>query len=104
MNKDHGDRIVGCGKVSQPRPPFFSIRNPRSAIRNLLLFCAVVAAIWLALPKPPLLDGISFSQCVRDRNKKLLRVTLPSHPKFRIWTSLLNISPAPIDATLQFED
>ena len=104
MNKNYGDRIVGCGKVSQPRRPFFSIRNPRSAIRNLLLFCAVVAAIWLALPKPPLLDGISFSQCVRDRNKKLLRVTLTSDQKFRVWTSLPNISPALIDATLQFED
>src|SRR5437660_3188262 len=104
MNKNYGDRIVGCGKVSQPRRPFFSIRNPRSAIRNLLLFCAVIAAIWLALPKPPLLDGVAFSQCVRDRNGKLLRVTLTADQKFRIWTSLPNISPALVDATLQFED
>src|SRR5438105_11109669 len=104
MNKNYGDRIVGCGKVSQPRRPFFSIRDPRSAIRNLLLFCAVVAAIWLALPKPPLLDGISFSQCVRDRNGKLLRVTLTSDQKFRVWTALPDISPALIDATLRFED
>jgi penicillin-binding protein 1C len=104
MNKDCGDRIVDCGKVSRPRRHFFSIRNPRSAIRNLLLFCAVVAAIWLALPKPPLLEGVSFSQCVRDRNGKVLRVTLTADQKYRVWTSLPNISPALIGATLQFED
>src|SRR5438477_12019774 len=104
MTKNYGDRIVGCGKVSQPRRPFFSIRNSRSAIRNLLLFCAVVAATWLALPKPPLLDGISFSQCVRDRNGQLLRVTLTSDQKFRIRTPLRDISPELIDATLRYED
>jgi len=104
MNKDCGDRIVDCGKVSRPRRHFFSIRNPRSAIRNLLLFCAVAAAIWLALPKPLLLEGVSFSQCVRDRNGKVLRVTLTTDQKYRVWTSLANISPALIGATLQFED
>jgi membrane carboxypeptidase/penicillin-binding protein PbpC len=36
----------------------------------------VLAAIWLALPKPPLLEGIDFSQRVRDRNGNVLRVTL----------------------------
>ena len=80
------------------------IRNPRGAIRNGIVFCAVVAAVWLALPKPPLLDGISFSQCVRDRNGKLLRVTLSADQKFRIWTSLAEISPDLIDATLRYED
>src|SRR5256884_8116954 len=104
MNKNCGDLIVDCGKISLPRRRFLSIRNPRSTIRNLLLFCAVVTAIWLAVPKPPLLEGISFSQCVRDRNGKLLRVTLTADQKFRIWTSLPNVSPALVDATLQFED
>jgi penicillin-binding protein 1C len=63
-----------------------------------------MAAVWLALPKPPLLDGISFSQCVRDRNGKLLRVTLSADQKFRIWTPLEEISPDLIDATLRYED
>ena len=104
MNKNCGEPIVDCGKISLPRRRFLSIRNPRSTIRNLLLFCAVVTAIWLAVPKPPLLEGVAFSQCVRDRNGKLLRVTLTADQKFRVWTSLPNISPALIDATLQFED
>jgi penicillin-binding protein 1C len=68
------------------------------------LLCACAAVTWIALPRPPLLDGISFSQCVRDRNGKLLRITLTTDQKYRVWTSLPNISPALIDATLQFED
>jgi len=87
------------GRVRSPE-----IRNLRSAIRNGIVFCAVIAAACLALPKPPLLDGISFSQCVRDRNGKLLRVTLSADQKFRIWTPLQEISPNLIDATLRYED
>ncbi len=56
------------------------------------------------LSKPPLFDGISFSQVVRDRDGNLLRVTLSSDQKFRIRTRLREISPELIDATLQFED
>jgi len=68
------------------------------------LVCTCTAATWLALAKPPLLEGISFSQCVRDRNGKLLRVTLTTDQKFRVWTSLPDISPALVDATVRFED
>jgi penicillin-binding protein 1C len=64
----------------------------------------VLAAIWLALPKPPLLEGIDFSTRVRDRNGNVLRVTLTADQKYRIWTPLKEISPALIDATLRFED
>src|SRR5947199_7564634 len=80
------------------------MKAARTILRPLLLVCAVIAAVWLALPKPPLLDGISFSQCVRDRNGKLLRVTLSADQKFRIWTPLEEISPDLIDATLRYED
>src|SRR4029077_17260929 len=76
----------------------------RKIFRPLLLMCAFVSAIWIALPKPPLLEKIPFSQIVRDRNGKLLRVTLSSDQKFRIWTPLSNISPDLIDATLRYED
>src|SRR5437773_5917530 len=70
-----------------------------------LASCITVAAcVWFSLRKPPLLDSISFSQCVRDRDGKLLRVTLTSDQKFRVWTSLRDISPELIDATLQYED
>src|SRR6266403_1236879 len=78
------------------------IRAP--SVRSFALLGMTAWFVWLLLPKPPLLDGISFSQCVRDRNGKLLRVTLTTDQKFRVWTSLANISPALIDATLRFED
>jgi penicillin-binding protein 1C len=87
------------GRVRSP-----AICNPRSAIRNGLLFGAAIWALWLALPKPPLLDGISSSQCVRDRNGKLLRVTLSADQKFRVWTPLGKVSPDLVDATLRYED
>jgi penicillin-binding protein 1C len=64
----------------------------------------LVAAIWLALPKPPLLEGIDFSTRVRDRNGNVLRVTLTADQKYRIWTPLKEISPELINATLRFED
>ena len=60
--------------------------------------------VWLLLPKSPLLDGVSFSQSVRDRNGELLRVTLTTDQKYRIWTPLREISPELVDATLQYED
>src|SRR5437867_4851914 len=73
-------------------------------VRSLTLLGMTAWFVWLLLPKPPLLESISFSQCVRDRNGKLLRVTLTTDQKFRVWTSLSDISPALIDATLRFED
>jgi penicillin-binding protein 1C len=72
--------------------------------RAILVFTASMLATWCALPKPPLLDGISFSQCVRDRDGKVLRITLSTDQKFRVYTPLSQISPELIDATLHFED
>ena len=76
----------------------------RKILRPLLVGSAFLVATWSALPKPPLLDGISFSQCVRDRNARLLRVTLSADQKFRIWTPLREISPELSEATLRYED
>src|SRR5215469_4808010 len=61
--------------------------------KSLALLGMIASVIWLALPKPPLLEGISFSQRVRDRSGKLLRVTLTADQKYRIRTSLIEISP-----------
>ncbi|HKP04156.1 MAG TPA: penicillin-binding protein 1C [Chthoniobacterales bacterium] len=73
-------------------------------IRRAVFFTMVVAALWLALPKPPLLEGIDFSTRVRDRNGNVLRVTLTADQKYRVWTPLKEISPELVDATLRFED
>ena len=73
-------------------------------LRRAIYLLMGLAAIWLALPKPPLLEGIDFSQRVRDRNGNVLRVTLTADQKYRIWTPLKEISPALVEATLRFED
>ncbi len=75
-----------------------------SGIAALVILGTTSAVIWLFLPRPPLLDGIPFSQCVHDRTGKLLRVTLTPDQKFRIWTPLSDISPEFVNATLQYED
>src|ERR1700704_1004555 len=73
-------------------------------LRRAIYLLMGLAAVWLALPKPPLLEGIDFSQRVRDRNGSVLRVTLTADQKYRIWTPLKEISPALVEATLRFED
>ncbi|HET9801204.1 MAG TPA: hypothetical protein VFP82_05915, partial [Chthoniobacterales bacterium] len=73
-------------------------------MRSLALLGMTAWFVWFFLPKPPLLDGIPFSQIVRDRNGKLLRVALSTDQKFRIWTPLQKISPDLINATLRYED
>jgi penicillin-binding protein 1C len=76
----------------------------KALLRPAIVIFAFFVAAWLALPKPPLLDSVPFSQCVRDRNGAVLRVTLTSDEKFRVRTSLGKISPELIAATLRFED
>src|SRR5205085_10432097 len=73
------------------RRPVRSPELPVRTVRTVVTVAGVIAILWLCLPKPPLLDGISFSQCIRDRNGKLLRITLSADQKFRIRTPLSGI-------------
>src|SRR3954466_2770758 len=79
-------------------------RNRKRLLRGGIFFGMLVATVWLALPKPPLLEGIDFSTRVRDRNGNVLRVTLTADQKYRVWTPLKEISPSLVDVTLRFED
>ncbi len=58
---------------------------------------------WL-VPPSPLLEGFSFSQTVYDDQGRLLRITLSSDEKYRIFTPLEEISPLLIQAALLQED
>ena len=96
---------------NEVRDPSLADRSPKLArvihaswVRSLALLGMTACLVWLLLPKPPLLDGIPFSQIVRDRSGKLLRVALSSDQKFRIWTPISKISPDLINATLRYED
>src|SRR5258708_3459354 len=91
--------------LSKARGSAYVLRVIRAPlVRSLAVLGVTTWFAWFLLPKPPLLGWISFSQCVRDRNGKLLRVTLSADQKFRIWTPLERISPDLIGATLRYED
>src|SRR5437899_12180548 len=62
--------------------------------KTLLAFsvlCTCGAVTWLALAKPPLLEGISFSQCVRDLTERLLRFTFTNAQTLLVCIFLPNI-------------
>src|SRR5438093_9661485 len=80
-------------------PPHISFKD---GVSSLALLGMIAWFAWLLLPKPPLLESISFSQCVRDRNGKLLHVTLTTDQKYRVWTSLPNFVHAMIVVALQY--
>lgn len=65
---------------------------------------ALVALAWLLLPKPPLLDGVSFSREVFDRHGQRLAVTLSADDKYRIYTPMGEVSPELVAAALDYED
>jgi penicillin-binding protein 1C len=75
---------------------------------GLLIFaalCVLAAAGWFCLPAPPpLLGGVTYSRGVADSRGKLLRLTLTTDDKYRIRTSLGQISPDLMAATLCYED
>jgi penicillin-binding protein 1C len=61
-------------------------------------------AILFFSPIPPLLTGVNYSHAVYDTHKKLLRLTLSQDAKYRLLTSLPDISPLLIEATQLQED
>lgn len=76
----------------------------RRAVAACLLVAAVLSLAWFLIPKPQLLDGVSFSRRVLDREGQPLRITLSDDHKFRLRTPLEEISPRIIEATLLHED
>ena len=60
--------------------------------------------VWLCLPRPPLLDGVSFSRKVTDRDGTLLWMSLAQDGKYRVYQPLSGIAPEAIRATLLKED
>src|SRR5690349_19686293 len=73
-------------------------------VAALLVIIAILGGIWLCLPKPPLMDDISFSRRVFDRDGQQLRMTLSRDEKYRVFTPLDRISPQLVQATLLHED
>ncbi len=68
----------------------------------LALAAVLLAVAWPA--KPPLKEGLGFSQAIYDRRGRLLRLTLSPDGKYRLWTPLSELSPLLREATLLQED
>ncbi|MBI3547596.1 MAG: penicillin-binding protein 1C [Elusimicrobia bacterium] len=75
----------------------------RRAAAALVLAAAAAAAV-LAGSKEPLRGSVPLSQAVYDRGGRLLRLTLASDDRYRLWTPLSSISPLVVEATLLQED
>src|ERR1700751_782243 len=72
---------------------------------TFLIALAAVAWVLLGLqPKPLLVNKAGFSQAVYDRDGHLLRLTLSSDEKYRLWVPLSEIPSTMIEATLLQED
>ncbi|MDP1603808.1 MAG: penicillin-binding protein 1C [Legionella sp.] len=67
------------------------------------LFVSGCALLFL-VPRPPLLENLSFSTAVFDEKHQLLRLTLNKEEKYRLYTPLAAIDPKLINATLLQED
>lgn len=67
-------------------------------------FITSALLILFILPKPTLLEKISFSRAVYDDHQLLLRLTLSQDDKYRLFTPLSQISKQLIESTLLQED
>lgn len=70
----------------------------------LVLLFVSASLVFFFIPKPPLLEGVSFSRAVYDNQQHLLRLTLSQDDKYRLYVPLDNIAPNVIAATLLQED
>lgn len=79
-------------------------------MKKVVLFMAMAgsAVAFLALirvwPRPPLLDGVVFSQAVYDRDGRLMRLTLAPDGYYRLRTTLGEMSLSLPEVTLLQED
>ncbi|MFP2928883.1 transglycosylase domain-containing protein [Pyxidicoccus sp. 3LG] len=76
----------------------------RRWLRRLLLAVLGLAALYAVVPRPPVREGLGFSQAVFDREGRLLRLTLSPDEKYRLWVPLERIPSTLVEATLLHED
>ncbi len=77
------------------------MRGLRAGVVALL---AGVALAYGFCPQPDLYEEIAWSRAYYDRDGDLLRLTLASDERYRLFTPLAEIAPAMVEATLLYED
>lgn len=86
---------------------FMKLPNLRRLSISTTATATVVLLLWLALglrPKPLLVNPGGFSQAVYARDGRLLRLTLSSDDKYRLWVPIGEMPRVLVDATLLQED
>ena len=85
-------------KIAKPRIPTWLL--------GLVVFLGIFSVIIVTARNftPPLLSTSSFSKILRDRNQKLLRITLSGDQKYRLFTPLDKIDPKFVETVLLQED
>lgn len=80
----------------------FIIRHQNKLMAFLLLLIAIIAV--RLYPHPPLSESFTFSTRFYDEKGELIRMTLASDDRYRVWTPLKDISPDIINGLLLHED
>lgn len=74
------------------------------------VFCLSLLLVFLGwfalgfLPRPPLLEGVSFGKIALDAKGGILKICLADDEKYRLRTNLDSIAPTAISALLCYED
>lgn len=74
------------------------------AWRIVLSILAVFVLIYLAIPKPKLLNGYTFSSAVYDTNGKLMKIGLSLDDKYRLYVPFAEIPDNLKKSLLMYED
>lgn len=73
------------------------------ALLSLITVVTVLVAVRYS-PRPSLSESVPLSTVVRDREGRLLRLTLASDQRYRLWVPLSEISPSLVEAVMLQED
>ncbi len=82
----------------------------KSLVKKLIVRSFFIISLFLilisfySLKGPKVLEAVSFSQQIRDRNHKLLRISLSGDEKYRIWADIESLPKDYIKAVLMMED
>jgi penicillin-binding protein 1C len=80
------------------------VTAPRKIALLLSVFLLVVGGTWYFLPRPPLLDDVTFSSTVRDRHGVLLRLATATDQRYRIRTAISEVPTDLVTAVMTQED
>lgn len=91
-----------------PKPGGSMLPSKKSLLRKAaaaaLMLLAAAAVLWLAVPKPKLLERYSYSSIVLDKNRRLMHIGLSMDEKYRLKTAYEAIPPEAVKALLLYED